>query len=252
MNENPSYYAVIPANVRYDNDLTANAKLLYAEISSLCNQKGYCWANNEYFANLYGVSKTSISKWISQLISKNYLKSVLIYKDDTKEILNRYLSLVTYPIEEKLNTPIEEKLKDNTKLLNNKINIKSNNVEKEKKSTTTEFPYQNEYKKKDIEELKELYLTSTELKTARETILLSKFNFTQNIEQRTKSLQTALTDFNNSLRQSNINEKLQNDYISHFRNWLNKQDFNKYITKQPNERKQQQKQDISDFKRIFG
>ena len=30
---NKSYYAIIPANVRYDKTLPANAKLLYAEIT---------------------------------------------------------------------------------------------------------------------------------------------------------------------------------------------------------------------------
>lgn len=122
----PSYYAIIPANVRYDKDLTPNAKLLYGEITALCNSKGYCWANNEYFANLYDVSKTSISKWISSLIEKKYVESKLLYKEGTKEILNRYLTLVVNPIEEKLNTPmqvslnspIEEKLKDNTTISN--------------------------------------------------------------------------------------------------------------------------------------
>ena len=109
-----SYYAIIPANVRYDNNLPANAKLLYGEITALCNEKGYCWASNDYFAKLYGVSKTSVSKWITSLIDGGYLFREIIYKDGTKEILNRYLRIVKYPI--------EEKLKDNNTSINNTIN----------------------------------------------------------------------------------------------------------------------------------
>ena len=137
-----AYYAIIPANVRYDKTLTPNAKLLYGEITALCNEKGFCWANNEYFSELYGVSKTSISKWISSLIERGYLQSEIIYKEGSKEILNRYLRIVkdpieeklnTYltkvkdPIEEKLNTPIEEKLKDN----NTSSNITLKEINKE-------------------------------------------------------------------------------------------------------------------------
>ena len=114
-----SYYAIIPANVRYDKNVCSSAKLLYGEITALCNQKGFCWASNSYFAELYGVSKTSVSKWIKQLIDGCYIKSSIEYKLNTKEILNRYLTIISYPIEEKLNTPIEEKLKDNTTVYNN-------------------------------------------------------------------------------------------------------------------------------------
>ena len=140
---NKSYYAIIPANVRYDEDLTPNAKLLYGEITALCNEKGYCWASNLYFAELYKVSKTSISKWISQLISRGYISSKIIYVEGTRiieerrlyitlpieEKLNRYETKVKEGIEEKLNTPIEEKLKDNNTVINNTFNI--NKKEKE-------------------------------------------------------------------------------------------------------------------------
>ena len=127
-----SYYAIIPANVRYDKDLTPNAKLLYGEITALCNERGYCWATNDYFANLYGVSKTSISKWVNSLVQKGYVSSELIYKRGTKQIEDRYLRIVTYPIEEKLNTPIEDKLKDNNTSFNNTVNNTKDKKERKK------------------------------------------------------------------------------------------------------------------------
>ena len=136
MSENKSYYAVIPANVRYDKDLTANAKLLYGEITALTNEKGYCYASNSYFANLYGVSAVTISKWVNQLAHQGYVKSEIIYKEGTKEIASRHLKIATPPIKEKFNRvlkkslipsqrkvydPIKEKFKDNN-TINNTIN----------------------------------------------------------------------------------------------------------------------------------
>lgn len=126
-----SYYAIIPANVRYDKDLTPNAKLLYGEITALCNERGHCWAENEYFSNLYGVSKTSISKWINSLVKKGYVSSEITYKEGTKEIDKRYLTIVQHPIKEKLNTPLEEKLivhNFNDNILTIKNNTRENNT----------------------------------------------------------------------------------------------------------------------------
>jgi hypothetical protein len=120
--ENPNYYAIIPASVRYDKSLTPNAKLLYGEITALCNEKGFCWASNDYFATLYGVSKGSISSWIAQLAKAKYISLQMIYREGSKEILNRYIRLFDDPIPENLNTPIPEKLKDNITSLNNTNN----------------------------------------------------------------------------------------------------------------------------------
>lgn len=134
-----SYYAIIPAEVRYDEELPPNAKLLYGEITSLCNEKGYCWATNQYFADLYKVSKITVSRWISTLNKKGYIAVETLYKEGTKEIIGRHLYIVNTPINnnvnryiqndleginENVNTPINNNVKDNNKVINNKINTK--------------------------------------------------------------------------------------------------------------------------------
>jgi hypothetical protein len=129
--EQRNYYAVIPANVRYDKDLSSSAKLLYGEITALCNQNGYCWATNKYFSELYGVSKVSISKWVSSLEERGYISTELIRKEGTKEIEYRYITILNEGIKEKLNTPIKEKFKENnTSSFNTTLNKK-----KERKTT---------------------------------------------------------------------------------------------------------------------
>ena len=90
MSEKPSYYAILPAEVRYDDNLKDKSKLLYGEITSLTQKDGICYASNRYFANLYGVSLTTISLLIKELIENGYIESEIIYKDNTKEIQNRY------------------------------------------------------------------------------------------------------------------------------------------------------------------
>ena len=52
---------------------------------------------------------------------KQYITSEIVYKQGTKEIEHRYLRIVGGGIEEKLNTPIEEKLKDNNTSNNNTL-----------------------------------------------------------------------------------------------------------------------------------
>jgi hypothetical protein len=136
---NKGYYAIIPADVRYDVRLTPHAKLLYGEITALCNEKGFCWAMNEYFADLYSVSKVSVSKWVGNLRDCGYIEVQMQYKEGTKQISNRYIRLST-PLKENFNTltkisltpsqrkvkdPHKEKFKDNN-TSNNTINNTSN------------------------------------------------------------------------------------------------------------------------------
>jgi DNA-binding transcriptional ArsR family regulator len=129
------YYAIIPASVRYDARLTPNAKLLYGEITALCNEKGYCWASNAYFSDLYDVTKATVSAWIGNLKDAGYITVSMQYKEGTKHILHRYIRIFDEGIQDNLNTPtrklddpIQENLKDNN-TVNNTTNITVNSID---------------------------------------------------------------------------------------------------------------------------
>ena len=134
----PNYYAIISAEVRYDRNLTAHAKLLYAEITALLNMNGECFATNKYFSELYGKSVVTISKWIKELIENGYVTTTYKYKEGTKEIDRRYIRIIKGGIKENLKGGIKEKFKDNNTKVNNNITY-SNNKGRFKKPTVNEI-----------------------------------------------------------------------------------------------------------------
>ena len=93
----PNYYAVIPAEVRYNKNLTPNAKLLYAEITALCGMNGKCIASTQYFCKVYEVSRVSIQNWLKLLEDNGYITRDVKYKKGSKEILSRSIKLVAKP-----------------------------------------------------------------------------------------------------------------------------------------------------------
>lgn len=88
----PGYYAIIPADVRYDDQIPPNAKLLYGEISALINKEGFCFASNDYFMKLYGFSDPTISRLITALVKAGYIKREL-EKDNSGQVTRRKLYL---------------------------------------------------------------------------------------------------------------------------------------------------------------
>jgi hypothetical protein len=93
MENSPHYYAIIPATIRYDNRIPANAKLLYGEITALCNKEGYCWAGNAYFADLYQKNERSVINWINALRDAGYITVTFTYVPGTREIARRHIRL---------------------------------------------------------------------------------------------------------------------------------------------------------------
>ena len=74
MENKPSYWAVLPAQIRYNTDLPPNAKILYAEISALTNERGHCYADNAYFCQLYGLSERTVIRLINALERAGFIK----------------------------------------------------------------------------------------------------------------------------------------------------------------------------------
>lgn len=137
----PSYYAIIPAAVRYDDKLPANAKLLYGEITALCNKEGYCWATNKYFAELYSVHKNTVSDWIGKLVLANHITIKLIYNEGTREVKYRYIRLCGEGINEKVNSPIPIKTEDNNTSISTTVNTTSNTSNWLSKQNSEQFEH---------------------------------------------------------------------------------------------------------------
>lgn len=123
-----SYYAVIPATVRYDNNVVPSAKLLYGEITALCNEKGYCWATNDYFSKLYSVSKRTISTWIKSLCNAGYISAELVLDNSSQKVKMRCLKVeanfdahlmkTSIPSRKKVPDPHEENFAENNTINN--------------------------------------------------------------------------------------------------------------------------------------
>lgn len=158
--EQPVYYSVIPANVRYDADLKPTTKLLYSEITVLTNKTGICFASDKYFAKLYGVSDRVIRSYLKQLKEKKYIEIEYEYENNSKEIKQRKIKIVgmeqtfhTYGT----NVPrgMEQTFQDNNINNNNKEKLKkkileNNNLSTKIKDSLLEWLNYKNYSYKDL------------------------------------------------------------------------------------------------------
>lgn len=188
------YYAVIPANVRYDKSLIPNAKLLYGEITALCNEKGYCWATNDYFSQIYSVSKRTIQTWIKSLSDAGYISLEFVNTNDVNKIAVRLIKIVenlhspmqknSHPSCTKLHDLHEENfIHNNTP--NNTINNSSSQISKKSSD------------KKNFDKDSDPYLLAKLLESE---ILKNNPKFPENEKQK----QTWAKDFDLMIRRDNI------------------------------------------------
>lgn len=77
---NKNWYAVLTANVLYDKELTSRQKILLAVIVNMSNEKGYCFASNQYLAEMLNISKSSIQRDLKLLEEKGFIGRVMHLK----------------------------------------------------------------------------------------------------------------------------------------------------------------------------
>jgi len=133
----PNYFAIIPAEIRYNKNLKAIEKLMYGEITALSNKEGYCFATNKYFAELFDVANNTVSRWISNIEKQGYIKVVII-RNKNKQIIERriymtntYIQNCIYSYQQNSIYPIDRNVEDNN--IKNRIdrlfNLIINNTE---------------------------------------------------------------------------------------------------------------------------
>ena len=69
----PAFFAVIPVKVLRDKRLQPVEKLLYAEITSMLDARGYCHTSYEEFAQLYDCSSRTIARYVKSLKECGYV-----------------------------------------------------------------------------------------------------------------------------------------------------------------------------------
>ena len=153
----PGYYAIIPADVRYDDSIPANAKLLYGEISALIGADGYCYAGNTYFANIYKMTVENIARLISKLEKAGHIKRIVI-KDKSGQVIQRRLYLrATLPYiqtqQNDINTCPEEMRGGIDKKINTPQQKNQGGIDKKIKDTNTSITDKKKSKKEKPEPL---------------------------------------------------------------------------------------------------
>jgi hypothetical protein len=132
MEENKSWYAVLTADVLYSEKLNSTQKLMYAVIANMSNHKGYCFASNTFFAEMFKCSVRSIQLNLDILENEGFIGRVLKLKDNG-EIEYRALTpcnIIHEGVKKTSPTPMKKTSsphEENFTIITNNNNIYNNN-----------------------------------------------------------------------------------------------------------------------------
>ena len=150
----------IPVEILLNEELSDKEKLILSMILYLSDETGICFASNKYIASIVNVTSDRVSKIVSSLKKKEYIKVTLKFKLDSKEVesrqiipnkemINRYSEKYLEAIGENINKvsqkqpyPIGENNKDIINNIKNKNNYnKESNTKNNNKANFEQRDY---------------------------------------------------------------------------------------------------------------
>ena len=105
----------IPVEVLLNKDLSDKEKIILSMILYLSEETKSCFASNKYIASIVNVTANRVSKIISSLKDKEYIKVKLKYKTDSKEIEQRQITPIVQNIN-RYNSKSQEGIETNNYL----------------------------------------------------------------------------------------------------------------------------------------
>ena len=131
-----SFYCIIQSDVLFDKNLSSTEKLLYAYITSLTNERGYCFAKNKHFAEKFKTTDRTIQRYLVNLKEKKYIFTQTILDKNTKEVLERRIYIREMILNKiiKNNSHFDDFIKENEEIYVDKNDYLSSETEQEKNS----------------------------------------------------------------------------------------------------------------------
>ena len=105
----------IPVEILLNKDLSDKEKIILSMILYLSEETKSCFASNKYIASIVNVTANRVSKIISSLKDKEYIKVKLKYKTDSKEIEQRQITPIVQNIN-RYNSKSQEVIETNNYL----------------------------------------------------------------------------------------------------------------------------------------
>ena len=111
-------YAICFNEWALDLDIKNDLRLLVI-ISSLTAEKGYCYASNKYFAELFNTTEETISRKIKNLEDKNYI--TIEYEKRGTQVISRKIRLTKISMDDyqKYQWTVDKNIKENNTSINN-------------------------------------------------------------------------------------------------------------------------------------